>query len=47
MMVRSTMPDRSKVMNQTKRDILILQFGGVGVGQRTLLHKKQVLLRKM
>jgi hypothetical protein len=25
---RPSMPDRSKVMTQTKRDTLVLQFGG-------------------
>jgi len=28
LLVGSTMPDRSKVMTQTKRDALILQVGG-------------------
>jgi hypothetical protein len=29
------MPDMSKVMTQTKRDTLVLQVGGLGVGLTT------------
>jgi hypothetical protein len=39
------MPDRSKVMTQTKSDTLVLQVVGLGVGLTTPLHKKNVLLR--
>jgi hypothetical protein len=40
------MPDRSKVMTQTKRDALVLQVGGFGVGLTTPHSKKNLLLRK-
>jgi hypothetical protein len=39
------MPDRSRVMTQTKRDTLVLQVGAFGVGLTTP-HGKNVLLRK-
>jgi hypothetical protein len=39
------MPDRSRVMTQTKRDTLVLQVGGFGVGLTTP-HSKKILLRK-
>jgi hypothetical protein len=39
------MPDRSRVMTQTKRDTLVLQVGGFGVGLTTP-HSKNLLLRK-
>jgi hypothetical protein len=39
------MPDRSRVMTQTKRDTLVLQVGGFGVGLTTP-HSKSLLLRK-
>jgi len=32
LLVGSPMPDRSKVMTQTKRDNLVLQFGGLAWG---------------
>jgi hypothetical protein len=38
------MPDRSKVMTQTKRDALVFQVAGLGVGLITPPHKN-VLLR--
>jgi hypothetical protein len=34
------MPDRSRVMTQTKRDTLLLQAGGLGRGLTTPPHKK-------
>jgi hypothetical protein len=34
------MPDRSRVMTQTKRDTLVLQVGGFGVRLTTPPHKK-------
>jgi hypothetical protein len=40
------MSDRSRVMTQTKRDTLVLQVGGFGVGLTTP-HSKNVLLRKL
>jgi hypothetical protein len=39
------MPDRSRVMTQTKRDTLVLQVGGFGVGVTTA-HINNLLLRK-
>jgi hypothetical protein len=36
------MPDRSKVMTQTKRDTLVLQVAGLGVGLTTPPHKSSV-----
>jgi hypothetical protein len=38
------MPDRSRVMNQAKRETLVLQVGGFGVGLTTP-HSKNLLLR--
>jgi hypothetical protein len=38
------MPDRSRVMTQTKRDTLVLQVGGLAWGSTP--HSKNVLLRK-
>jgi hypothetical protein len=38
------MPDRSKVVTQTKRDILVLHVAGLGMGLTTPPHKN-VLLR--
>jgi hypothetical protein len=41
------MPDRSKVMIQTKRDVLVWSFRlGLGVGLTTSPHKK-VLFRNL
>jgi hypothetical protein len=40
------MPDRSRVMTQTKRDTLVLQVGGLAWGLQ--LHTvKNLLLRKL
>jgi hypothetical protein len=38
------MPDRSKVMTQKKRDTLVLQVGGWGMGLTTHPHKIIILL---
>ena len=35
LLVRPPTPDRSKVMTQTKRDTLVLQVGGFGMGLTT------------
>jgi hypothetical protein len=40
------MPDRSRVMTQTKRDNLVLQVGGVGVGLTTP-HSKKLIVTKV
>jgi hypothetical protein len=40
------MPDRSRVMTQTKRDTLVLQVGGLAWGL-TSPHSKKLLLGKM
>jgi hypothetical protein len=40
------MPDRSRVMTQTKRDTLVLQFGGFGVGIITP-HSKKLTVTKV
>ena len=37
------MPDRSKVMTQTKRDTLVLQAGGLGVRLTPSPHKNIVV----
>jgi hypothetical protein len=37
------MPDMSKVMTQTKRDIMALQVVTLGVGLTTPLHKNVLL----
>jgi hypothetical protein len=38
------MPDRSKVMTRTKRDTLVLQVGGWGMGLTTPSHKIIIIL---
>jgi hypothetical protein len=38
------MPDRSKVMAQTKRDTLVLQVGGLGCEANNLTSLKKLLL---
>jgi hypothetical protein len=38
------MPDRSKVVTQVKRDTLVLQVGGWGMGLTTHPHKIIILL---
>jgi hypothetical protein len=40
------MPDRSRVMTHTKRDTLVLQFWGFGVGLTTP-HSKKLILTKV
>jgi hypothetical protein len=40
------MPDMSKVMTQTKRDTLVLQVGGFGVGL-TIPHSKKLIVTKV
>jgi hypothetical protein len=40
------MPDRSRVMTQTKRDILVLQIGGFGV-VLTTPHSKKLIVTKV
>jgi hypothetical protein len=40
------MPDRSKVMIQTKMDTLALKVGGLGVGLTAPRRKKLELMRK-
>jgi hypothetical protein len=44
LLVGYPMPDRSRMMTQTKRDTLVLQFGGLGMRLTTPPHKK-ILLR--
>jgi hypothetical protein len=39
------MPDRSRVMTQTKRDTLVLQVGGFGMRLRTP-HSKKLIVTK-
>jgi hypothetical protein len=39
------MPDRSRVMTQTKRDTLVLQVGGFGVGLTTPCSKKLIVTK--
>ena len=41
LLIGRPMPDRSKLMTQTKRDTLVLQVGGFGVGLTTPLSKKK------
>jgi hypothetical protein len=41
------MPDRSKVMTQSKRDTLVLQVGGCGVGLRTPSPKNNNIVREL
>jgi hypothetical protein len=38
------MPDRSKVMTQTKRDILLLQAGGCGEAKNLTSVKKNLIV---
>jgi hypothetical protein len=38
------MPDRSRVMTQTKRDTLVLQVGGTGL---TTPHGKKLIVTKV
>jgi hypothetical protein len=40
------MPDRSRVMTQTKRDTLVFQVGGFGVGLTTP-HSKKLIVTKV
>jgi hypothetical protein len=40
-------PDRSKVMTQTKRDTLVLQTGGFGVGLTTPRSKNKLIVTKV
>jgi hypothetical protein len=40
------MPDRSRVMTQTKRDTLVLQVGGFDVGLTTP-HSKKLTVTKV
>jgi hypothetical protein len=40
------MPDRSRVMTQTKRETLVLQVGGFGVGLTTP-HSKKLIITKV
>ena len=40
LLVGPPMPDRSRVMTQTKRDTMVLQVGGFGVGLTTSQSKK-------
>jgi hypothetical protein len=40
------MPDRSRVMTQTKRDTLVFQVGGFGVGLTTP-HSKKLIITKV
>jgi hypothetical protein len=40
------MPDRSRVMTQTKRDTLVLQVGEFGVGLTTP-HSKKLIVTKV
>jgi hypothetical protein len=39
------MPDRSRMMSQTKRDTLVLQVGGFGVGLTTTKKKKIIVTK--
>jgi hypothetical protein len=39
------MPDRSRVMTQTKRDTLVLQVGGFDVGPTTAHSKKLTVMK--
>jgi hypothetical protein len=39
------MPDRSRVMTQTKRDTLVLQVGGFGMGLTTPRSKKLIVTK--
>jgi len=45
LLVVHPMPDRSKVMTQTKRDTMVLQFECWCVGLTTPSHKTYTLLR--
>jgi len=40
------MPDRSRVMTQTKRDTLVLQVGDLDMGLTTL-HSKKLIVTKV
>jgi hypothetical protein len=40
------MPDRSKVMTQNKRDTLVLQVGGWGMGLKTPSPYNNNIVRK-
>jgi hypothetical protein len=40
------MPDRSRVMTQTKRDTLVLHVGGFGVGLTTS-HSEKLIVTKV
>jgi len=41
LLVGPTMPDRSRMMTQIKRDTLALQVGGLGVRQTIPFRKKK------
>jgi hypothetical protein len=45
LLVGPPIPDRSRVMTQTKRDTLVLQFGGFGVGLTTPRSKKLIVTK--
>ena len=45
LLVGSPMPDRSKVMTQTKRDTLVLPSWGFGVGLTTPHSKKLIVMK--
>jgi len=47
LLVGPPMPDRSRVMTQTKRDTLVLQVGGLGVGLTTPHRNNNNLLRNL
>ena len=46
LLVGPPMPDRSRVMTQTKRDTLVLQVEGFGVGLTTP-HSKKLIITKV
>jgi hypothetical protein len=45
LLVGPPIPDRSRVMTQTKRDTLFLQVGGFGVGITTYTVKKLIVTK--
>jgi hypothetical protein len=46
LLIGPPMPDRSRVMTQTKRDTLVLQFWGFDVGLTTP-HSKKLIVTKV
>jgi hypothetical protein len=46
LLVGPPIPDRSRVMIQTKRDTLVLQVGGFGMGLTTP-HSKKLIVTKV